>query len=200
MEIHHRPWRKYADALFRLPHTYGTVDTAMVVHLKDLPCGGCQKCTRDRDSWNTFAEEVDDVVPLAKPGTWTYSRESPESDKEPGRPSVLLYQCYPREGGTGGDHPNRAVLYHVTEKILNPAEATEEPDLDFDCGAMEGGPLRTHARLVVNLRLVVVIRALDEPDGGSFSFVGMSPEEMRESQPRNPDLSQWLSTGEEPVD
>jgi hypothetical protein len=54
--------------------------------------------------------------------------------------------------------------------------------------------------LVVNLRLAVVIRALDEPDGGSFSFVGMSPEEMRESQQRNPDLSQWLSTGEEPVD
>jgi hypothetical protein len=47
----------------------------------------------------------------------------------------------------------------------------------------------------------VVIRVLDEPDGGSFSLVGMSPEEMRESQQRDPDLSQicqWVSTGEDP--
>jgi hypothetical protein len=44
----------------------------------------------------------------------------------------------------------------------------------------------------------VVIRALDDSDGGSFSLVGMSPKEMRESQQRDPDLSQfcqWLSTG-----
>jgi hypothetical protein len=145
-------------------------------------------------------EEVDDVAPLAKPGTWTYS---PESDKEPGRPPVALYQCYPgeREGGTEGAHPSRAALYYITGKILNTAVATEEPGVDFDCGAMEGGPLRTHARLVVNPRLAVVIRTLDEPDGGSFSLVGMSPEEMRESQQRDLDLSQfcqWLSTGKEP--
>jgi hypothetical protein len=97
MEIHHRPGRKHtnADALSRLPHTYEAADTAMATHLKDLPCGGCQKCTRAHESWNTFTEEVDDVAPLAKPGTWTYS---PESDKEPGRPPVALYQCYPGNG------------------------------------------------------------------------------------------------------
>jgi hypothetical protein len=55
----------------------------MAVHLKDLPCGGCQKCTRAHESWNTFAEEVDDVAPLARPGTWTYL---PESAEEPVRP------------------------------------------------------------------------------------------------------------------
>jgi hypothetical protein len=133
MEIHHRPGRKHtnADALSRLPHTYGAADTAMAVHLKDIPCGGCQKCTSAHESWNTFAEEVDDVAPLARPGTWTYS---PESDKEPVRPPVALYQCYPAErgGGTGRAYPSRAVLYYVTWKILNPAGATEEPGLDFD--------------------------------------------------------------------
>jgi hypothetical protein len=45
--------------------------------------------------------------------------------------------------------------------------------------------------LVVNPKLAVVIRALDEPDGGSFSLVGMSLEEMRESQQRDPDLIQF---------
>jgi hypothetical protein len=47
----------------------------------------------------------------------------------------------------------------------------------------------------------MVIRALDGPDGGSLSFVDLSPEEMRESQQRDPDLSsfcQWLAADEEP--
>jgi hypothetical protein len=65
MEIHPRPGRKHTNAyaLSRLPHTYGTADTAMAVHLKDLPSGQYQKCTRALESWNTFAEEVDDVAP-----------------------------------------------------------------------------------------------------------------------------------------
>jgi hypothetical protein len=171
MEIHHRHGRKHtnADALSRLPHTYGAADTAMAIHLKDLPCGGCQKCTRAHESWNTLIEEVDDVAPLAKPGTWTYS---PKRDKEPGHPPVALYPGK-REGDTGKAHPSRAALHFVTGNILHPAGATEDPGLDFDCGAMEGGPLRTHARLVINPKLAVVIRALNEPDGGSFSLVGI---------------------------
>jgi hypothetical protein len=47
----------------------------------------------------------------------------------------------------------------------------------------------------------MVVRALDGPDGGSLSFVGLSPEEMRESQQRDPDLSlfcQWLAADAEP--
>jgi hypothetical protein len=78
MEIHHRPGRKHtnADAMSRLPQTYGAADTTMAVHLKDLPCGGCQKCTRAHESCHNFAEEVDDVAPLVRPGTWTYSPES----------------------------------------------------------------------------------------------------------------------------
>jgi hypothetical protein len=55
----------------------------MAIHHKDLPCRGCQKCTRAHESWNAFVEEVDDVAPLAKPGTWIYS---PEGDKEPDCP------------------------------------------------------------------------------------------------------------------
>jgi hypothetical protein len=54
--------------------------------------------------------------------------------------------------------------------------------------------------LVPNPKLTVVIRALDEPDGGSFSLVGMKPEEMWERQHRDPGLRQfcqWLSTWEE---
>jgi hypothetical protein len=47
----------------------------------------------------------------------------------------------------------------------------------------------------------MVVRALEGPDSGSLSFVGLSPQEMRESQQRDPDLSlfcQWSAADTEP--
>ena len=36
------------------------------MQLADLPCGGCKYCTRAHGKWQDFAEEVDDVIPLAQ--------------------------------------------------------------------------------------------------------------------------------------
>ena len=33
--------------------------------VEDLPCGGCDHCSRVHKSWKWFAEDVNDVVPLA---------------------------------------------------------------------------------------------------------------------------------------
>jgi hypothetical protein len=116
MEIHHRPGRKHTnvDAMSRLPHTYGAADTTIAVHLKDLPCGRCQKCTRAHESCHKFPEEVDDVASLARPGTWTYSPESNLGAERSENPPVTLYQCYP--GGTDSNLSSRAALDYVTGK------------------------------------------------------------------------------------
>ena len=34
--------------------------------LADLPCGGCNYCTRAHEKLQDFAEKVDDVIPLAQ--------------------------------------------------------------------------------------------------------------------------------------
>jgi hypothetical protein len=73
--------------------------------------------------------------------------------------------------------------------------------LDIDSDITEGGPFRTQVRLFLHCSVAMVVRALDGPDGGSLSFVGMSPKEMRESQKRDPDLNsffQWLAADAEP--
>jgi hypothetical protein len=177
----------------------------MAVHLKDLPCGGCQKCTRANEFWNTFAETVDDVAPLARPGTWTYSQEESPGSVGPDGSQAAFYQCYPEGlvGATGAGQDSRAVLDYVTGEFLHPAGAPEEPGLDLDSDITEGGPFRTQAQLFLHPSVAMVVQALDRPDGGSLSFVGLSAEEMRESQQRDPDLSsfcQWLAVDAEPDD
>jgi hypothetical protein len=51
-----------------------------------------------------------------------------------------------------------------------------------NCDATERGPFRMQARLFINPSRAVMTRALDGPGDGSLLFVGISPEEMRESQ------------------
>jgi hypothetical protein len=207
MEIQHRPGRKHVnvDALSRLPHTYGAADTAMAVHLRDLPCGGCQKCTKAHEFWNTFTETVDDVAPLARPGTLIYSQEESLGAVGPDGSQTALYQCYPEGsvGATGTGQDSRAALDYVMGEFLHLAGALEEPglDLDSDIHVTQGGPFRTQARLFLHPSVAMVVRALDGPDDGSLSFLGLSPEEMRESQQRDLDLSlfrQWLAADTEP--
>ena len=73
MVIQHRPARRHCnvDALSRLPVSPGGCGTRLDVHPGDLPCGGFLKCKRAHDNWNAFAEEVDDVGLLSKPGCWS---------------------------------------------------------------------------------------------------------------------------------
>lgn len=102
MVIQHRPERHHvnADALYRPPPPSRCRGVDFTVNLSDLPCGGCLKCTRAHQFWIAFADEVDDVVPLARPGSWTYSPLLGEEssltkdqspiivDREEARPSI----------------------------------------------------------------------------------------------------------------
>nr|XP_022300865.1 uncharacterized protein LOC111109068 [Crassostrea virginica] len=71
--IQHRPGRRQcnADALSRLPVPPGGCGTRLDVHTSDMPCGDCPKCKRPHDNWNAFAEVVNDVGLLSKPGCWS---------------------------------------------------------------------------------------------------------------------------------
>jgi hypothetical protein len=44
-----------------------------VVHHSNLPCGGCPKCLKVHQAWNTFVDKIDDVAELTPPGSWSYS-------------------------------------------------------------------------------------------------------------------------------
>ncbi|KAJ8037598.1 hypothetical protein HOLleu_18448 [Holothuria leucospilota] len=67
-DIEHRAGKRHsnADSLSRLP--YCDPDTCDhydgVTILSELPCGGCDKCTKKHESWSDFAK-IDDVIPLA---------------------------------------------------------------------------------------------------------------------------------------
>ena len=54
-----------ADALSRIPDTLNECNSYLPsIPLNKLPCGGCKYCTRARNQWSTFEEEVDFVKPL----------------------------------------------------------------------------------------------------------------------------------------
>ncbi|VDI47034.1 Hypothetical predicted protein [Mytilus galloprovincialis] len=67
MIIQHRAGKKHinADGLSRKPDDIEACRNYRPdVNLEELPCGGCKFCTRARQQWQTFEEEVDFVVPL----------------------------------------------------------------------------------------------------------------------------------------
>ncbi|VDI46658.1 Hypothetical predicted protein [Mytilus galloprovincialis] len=66
MLVQHRPGKKHvnADALSRIPDTLNECNSYLPsIPLNNLPCGGCKYCTRARNQWSTFEEEVDFVKP-----------------------------------------------------------------------------------------------------------------------------------------
>ena len=59
-----------ADVLSRIPDTDDFCPFYKGdIQLEDLPCGGCRYCTRAQTNWASFEENVDDVVPLARPAS-----------------------------------------------------------------------------------------------------------------------------------
>ena len=68
MKIEHRPGKKHAnaDALSRVPSEEFPCEEFRLGTLpEDLPCGGCHYCRKAHQNWSSFAEQVDDIVPLA---------------------------------------------------------------------------------------------------------------------------------------
>ena len=68
MTIQHRSGKlhKNADSLSRVPHQVEPCNCYQSgVELYQLPCGGCKYCSKIKEQWQTFEEEVDYVIPLA---------------------------------------------------------------------------------------------------------------------------------------
>ena len=68
MVVRHRAGKKQhenANVLSRLQYTKSCPNYRLGVQPEDLPCGGCQKCTKAHEKWSHFAEQVDDVVSLS---------------------------------------------------------------------------------------------------------------------------------------
>jgi hypothetical protein len=68
LTIIHRPGRLHnnADAMSRLPSPEDQCDCYHAgCTPEDLPCGGCDYCTRMHKQWHRFEQDVDDVIPLA---------------------------------------------------------------------------------------------------------------------------------------
>jgi O-acetyl-ADP-ribose deacetylase (regulator of RNase III)/transposase InsO family protein len=68
MTIIHRAGKLHtnADALSRIPSQEPQCDCYRAGEfLEDLPCGGCSYCKRAHTQWARFAEDVDDILPLA---------------------------------------------------------------------------------------------------------------------------------------
>lgn len=69
MEIHHRSGGKHVndDALSRMSEDYICQEYRHSVLPEQLPCGGCDYCTKRHREWSHFIDSVDDAVPLANP-------------------------------------------------------------------------------------------------------------------------------------
>lgn len=66
MTVVHRPGSKHvnADALSRIPEDRLCDQYRLGTELSTLPCGGCAYCQRVHSRWGSFAEDVDEAVPL----------------------------------------------------------------------------------------------------------------------------------------
>lgn len=65
--LQHRPGKYHsnADALSRIPDSLDLCqEYRSGIELSQLPCGGCHFCTRAKQQWSTFEDDIDYVVPL----------------------------------------------------------------------------------------------------------------------------------------
>jgi hypothetical protein len=61
-------WKKHTndDGLLRIADTLpACLEYLPTIQLDQLPCRGCKFCTRVRQQWGVFEEEIDDVQPIS---------------------------------------------------------------------------------------------------------------------------------------
>ena len=133
--IVHRDGKKHgnADAMSRLPPSSEGCDEYLPeIPLTQLPCGGCQHCTRRQQEWADFAANVDDVVPLtracrqvltrsqAKPAPGSVNPDQPTEEAKP-TPSLGCVDSGVTTGNWAGGF--------TTELLRN--SQLEDPDLSL---------------------------------------------------------------------
>ena len=131
----HRDGKKHgnADAMSRLPPSSEGCDEYLPeIPLTQLPCGGCQHCTRRQQEWADFAANVDDVVPLtracrqvlirsqAKPAPGSVNPDQPTEEAKP-TPSLGCVDSGVTTGNWAGGF--------TTELLRN--SQLEDPDLSL---------------------------------------------------------------------
>lgn len=180
-----------ADALSRPPPPSKCRGVDFTVNLSDLPCGGCPKCTRAHQSWIAFADEVDDVAPLARPGSWTYSPVS-------GEESSITEDHSPITGDREEATPSisEAALGYVSKKLLGRIS-----EVDGEGQSSPDGPYQSQIQISHYPQFACVMGISPGGLGGPPSLVGLTPEEMSRSQLSDVELRlilDWLQRDVEP--
>ncbi|XP_048757672.2 uncharacterized protein LOC125667991 [Ostrea edulis] len=129
--------------------------------------------------------------------------EEPSSDEEidlAEDSAINLAQCKPGVVPEGhSPEVSEAAWNYVSREILGPP--SQIVDLESDNTA--SGPFRTQVRLLTSPQIPAVVRTLTDTGSGSLSLVGMTADEMMQSQQQDADLKlfgQWLSTDGEPAE
>ena len=160
---------------------------------QDLPYGGCPKCLKAHQNWNAFVEEVDDVAPLALPGSCTIFpfEGDVEGDQSGARPPEVAVATPEPSVPVPKLSVSEAAFGQVSGALLGRIGRGPRPDIDM------GGdrPFRTQIRLSKQLRAVCVLGTLPEPPSDSQdsrSLIGLTAEEMSLHQLGDSDFSLLL--------
>ena len=200
MVIQHRPGRRHcnADAPSRLL----------------VPPGGCcPKCTKAHDNWNAFAEEVDDVGHLSKPGCWSYNPDMGECQNPKISEAAAIGEesCVGQAEESVTHEPSmtcepsisEVALGYVSGGLLGRHGCYAPRELDFKEPGCQEGPFRTQLRLNRHT-MYVCVRVLGsdlEAPEDVHGLIGLTPDELNLCQSLDTDLVfifAWLEGEMEP--
>ncbi|KAH3696819.1 hypothetical protein DPMN_084297 [Dreissena polymorpha] len=76
MVVQHRSGSKYenSDALSRIAPPLSACPSYVTgIKPRDLPCRGCQYCTKADEQWGSFTKEVDNAIGLSTGGNFSFA-------------------------------------------------------------------------------------------------------------------------------
>ena len=153
---------------------------------EDLPCGGCKYCVRAHQNWGSFTDDVDEAVPLVKGGMHGVSIRCDHGETE------TIQEKSDYVSGLNSDNGKTARAVYV-----NPIAS----DPNSDAGTEAQYESFAHAEIIVRDGEVHVLTVSSENEMSEpvvtckASCWGMSLEDLREAQGKDPDLQfilEWL--------
>ena len=189
MVLRHRSGRKHenADSLLRMRADEGQCAAFVTgIRPEDLPCGGCKYCVRAHQNWGSFTDDVDEAVPLAKGGMHGVSIRCDHGETE----TIQGKSDYVSSLNSDNGKTARAVYVNPIASDPNSDAGTEAQYESF-----------AHAEIIVRDGEVHVLTVSSENEMSEpvvtckASCWGMSLEDLREAQGKDPDLQfilEWL--------